>query len=150
MVRTRLAECAEAPQECLTGKCSRSAEHQRAPDIDAGTDTGIHQHGGPTADLCHDGRQRVDRGRQCLDLTATMVRYHEPIDAERHRLLRVLRMQDALDHEGPLPAVAITRDLVPGECAAYAAAGERRGLRKTHGRSSPILATRALAHIGPQ
>jgi hypothetical protein len=40
------------------------------------------------------------------------------------RLGGIERMQDALEHHGPLPAVAETGDLVPGEGAAELAPGE--------------------------
>src|SRR5262249_2867141 len=64
--------------------------------------------------------------------------------------LGVLRMQDALDHQGALPAVAIARHLLPGECARHALARKHRGFCKAYGLSRFLLAARALAHIGQQ
>ena len=71
-----------------------------------------------------DGRKHVDRRRQALDLASAMVRHHDAVDPERHAFFGVGGMQDPLHHQRALPALAIARDLIPGEGAAHLAPHE--------------------------
>ena len=82
----------------------------------------------------------VDRRRQRLDLAAAVVRHPDAVDAERHRALGVVRMHDALEHQRPLPLVAIARDLVPGERAADLLAREADHLVRRSAFSPRIVA----------
>src|SRR5262249_38929245 len=54
------AERAEAPQKGLAGEGRLRAERERAHDVGAAADAGIHQHRGALADRAGDRRQRVD------------------------------------------------------------------------------------------
>src|SRR5215472_17141070 len=118
------AERTEPPQEGLAREGRLRAERERARHVGAAADAGIHQHGGAARDLLDDGRQGVDRGRQRLDLAPAMVRHHEAVNAERKRGRGIVRMEDALEHQRPFPAIAIARDLLPREGALDLAAGE--------------------------
>jgi hypothetical protein len=62
-----------------------------------------------------------------------MIGDHDAVDPERHARLRVGGVQDALHHEWPLPALAIARDLVPGESAPHFAPHEGRDLVHVRG-----------------
>src|SRR5262249_44839195 len=79
-----------------------------------------------------------------------MVRYHNAVDAERHCLLGVLRMEDALDHQRAPPEVAIARDLLPSECAAHSGARKHRSLREACGLSRATLAAGSFVYVGQQ
>ena len=120
------AERAQAPQEGLAGEGHVGAERDRARHVQPGADAGIEHHRSAAADGAGDRRQHVDRRRQALDLAAAVVRHHDAVDAERHAFLGVGRMENSLHHQRTLPALAIARDLVPGEGAAHFATRERR------------------------
>ena len=70
----------------------------------------------PTAETI-DGSMSID-GRRAVEMPAAVVGHDDAVGAERDRALGVLRMQDALHHEGALPAVAQPLELVPGVAAA--------------------------------
>ena len=46
-----------------------------------------------------------------IDLPAALIGYDETLDAERHRVFGIDRVQDALDDQRLLPAVAVARAL---------------------------------------
>src|SRR5262245_44140492 len=122
------AERAEAPQERLAGHRRLGPERERAHHVGTAADARVHQQRRTLSYRGSDCRQAIDRRRQGVDLTAAVVRHHDAVDAERHGLLRIGRMQDALDHERSLPAVAIALDLLPGEGATHLGARERGDL----------------------
>ncbi len=72
----------------------------------------------PTADTIA-GRTSID-GRRAVEMPAAVIGHDDAVGADRDRALGVLRMQDALDHERALPAVAQPRELLPGVAAAGA------------------------------
>src|SRR5262249_60283435 len=78
----------------------------------------------PAADGAGNGRKHVDGRGQGFDLASAVVRHHYAVDSERHTLFRVGRVEDPLDHQWTLPALAIARDLVPSESAAHLASHE--------------------------
>ncbi len=77
-------------------------------------------YGRARSDRRHDRRQHVDRRRRAIEMPAAVVRNPDAVGAQRHRTLGVLRMQDALDHERPFPAIAQPRQFLPGVAAARA------------------------------
>ena len=134
------AQGAKTPQECLAGKCRLGTERQRPGDIRAAAHAAVEDDGRPMTYLRHDGWQDVDRCRQRLNLSPSMIRDPDAVYPKRQGLFCIRWMHDALEHKRPFPPVAETGDFLPCERAAHFIA------RKP----DHVVEARPLARIGPQ
>src|SRR5262249_53490349 len=115
------AERAETPQKGFAGERRIGPERDRSPHAEPGAHAAVQHPGRPAADGAGNGRKHVDGRGQGFDLASAVVRHHDAVDSERHAPFRVGRVEDSLDHQWTLPALAIARDLVPSAGAAHLA-----------------------------
>ena len=89
------------PQQARLGTQGEHAHH-----VEPGANARIHQHGQVIAHRFGNRRQRLGRGEHPVELAAAMVGDHDAVGPETHRVLGVLRVEDALDDHRAFPEFA--------------------------------------------
>src|SRR5690606_21137393 len=89
----------EPPQIGAPNAAGRGAERECLEDVDASRYAAIDKHGNGAVHDLADGRQRVDGRDRVLELAAAMVRDLDRVNAPRHRLFGVRRIEDTLHDE---------------------------------------------------
>src|SRR5687767_4056409 len=103
MADTGFSANSEPPELRAPDKAGRRAKTKRLDHVRAPTNAPVEQHWDAGIDRGQDGGQSLDRGRGTVELPASMVRDHKPIDATRYSLPRLERVQDAFQNERPRP-----------------------------------------------
>lgn len=93
----------KTPELRAPDKAGGRAKTKRLDHVRTATNTAIEQHWDAGIDRGQDSGQSLDRRRCTVELPASMVRDHQPINSTRHSLTRFKRVQDAFQNERPLP-----------------------------------------------
>ncbi len=106
---------AEAEDVGAADQARARAERERAHEVLPGADAAVEHHLDVGADRIDDLRQRRDRGRRAVELTAAVVGDHDRARAGLGREPRVLDIEHALEDELARPQAPDPLDVLPGE-----------------------------------
>ena len=111
----RLAAGAEPIGHRAADEGALGAERQRLEHVLAGADAAIHEDLGLVADRIDDLGQHPDGRWRAVELAAAVVGDDDRVGAVVDRELRILRVEDALDHHRPAEPLLDPGDVLPVE-----------------------------------
>ncbi len=90
------------------------AKRDRLQHVGAALDPAIDQERNPSLDSIRDFYQCVDRGRCGIQIPSAVIRDDDRLGSRLNRELRIVRVEDALDHQRKLRERAQPFDVLPG------------------------------------
>src|SRR5208282_2885811 len=105
----------EPPSIEPSEKNGPSTQSQGFENIGTAANASVKKHGNPSVHCAHDGGESVERGNGAVDLPATMIRDNYAVNARVDCVLRIVRMQNALQNNRQRRVLAEERYVAPGE-----------------------------------